>query len=74
MHSITIAQNMWVERKLEDPVKKYFAKPNRTIKDYGEDPFLALVFYAVIMEELNYEVWGQVHKCFNKITLPDQNY
>ena len=44
------------------------------MKDYGADPFLALVLYAVIMEELGYEVFGQVHKAFNSITLPDQTY
>ena len=74
MHGTTIAQNMWVERKLEDTVKKYFEKPLRTMKDYGADPFLALVLYAVIMEELGYEVFGQVHKAYNSITLPNQTY
>jgi hypothetical protein len=41
------------------------------MKDYGEDPFLALVLYAVIMEELGYEIFGKVHKAYNSITLPD---
>lgn len=49
---------MWKERKLEESVKKYFEKPVRTMKDYGEDPFLGLSLYATIMEELGYEVFS----------------
>ena len=74
MHGTTIAQNMWVERKLEDTVKKYFEKPLQTMKDYGADPFLALVLYAVIMEELGYEVFGEAHKAYSSITLHNQTY
>lgn len=35
MHGVSIAQNLWIERKLEDSVRKYFNKPSRTLKDYG---------------------------------------
>ncbi len=44
------------------------------MKDYGEDPFLDLILYAVIMEELGYEVFGNVHKAYNSIKLPDESY
>jgi hypothetical protein len=39
------------------------------MKDYREDPFFALIFYAVIMKELGYEVFWNVHKAYNNITL-----
>lgn len=52
MHGITIEENMYKERKLEQIVNKYFEKP--TMATYGEDPFLGLVLYAIIMEDFGY--------------------
>lgn len=55
---------------MEDTVRKYFNKPNRTLKDYGQDPFLALVLFACLMEEFGYDIFSQVHKRYNNLTLP----
>ena len=36
---------------------KYFNDPNKTMKKYGDDFWVALMFYAMIMEDLGYEVF-----------------
>ena len=32
------------------------------------------MLYAVIMEEFGYEVFGHVHKAYNRINLPNESY
>jgi hypothetical protein len=55
-------------------VKKHFQKQSLNLSDFLEYNFLGLAFFAILMEELGYEIYGQLHKVGNKIVLPNHSY
>jgi hypothetical protein len=54
-------------------VKKHFQKQIRGLSDFLADNFLGLAFFAILMEELGYEIYGQLHKVYNNIVLPNHS-
>lgn len=74
MHGKTIEQNMWQWRIPEKSLREYMDKPDKTMEDYARDPIFALALYAIIMEELGYEVFSKVHKAYDSIQLPNDRY
>lgn len=38
-------------------MKAYINDPNKTMAKYGADAFMALLFYAVLMKDIGYEIF-----------------
>ena len=74
MQNASIDDALWtgntnVKQQTYSSLIKYFNNTNKTMKKYGENGRVALLFYAMIMEDLGYEVFPQVQRRYKNIKL-----